>query len=66
MVNQTFQSGVVVVRSNPSTQEAEADEVQGHHGLQSEFQVIQGYIERPYLKKKKKDKDGPYSLPCLT
>ena len=39
----------------PSTQEAETDGplcVEGHPGLQSEFQESQGYVERPGLKNK--------------
>ena len=38
-----------MAHSNPSTQEAEAGGflVQGQHGLQSEFQVSQGYTKKP-------------------
>jgi hypothetical protein len=41
---------VVVHAFNPSTQEAET----GQPGLQSEFQDIQGYTEKPCLEKKKR------------
>ena len=40
---------VVVHAFNPSVREAEA----GQPGLQSEFQDIQGYTEKPCLKKPK-------------
>jgi hypothetical protein len=38
---------------NPRTLEAEAGGVQGQPGLQSEFQVSQGYTEKSYLEKNK-------------
>jgi hypothetical protein len=43
---------------NPSTWEAEAgrSRVQGWPGQHGEFEANQGYIVRPYLKKKKKEK----------
>ena len=43
---------------NPSTQEAEAGGslcFHGQPGLQSEFQVSQGYTEKPCLKKPKEN-----------
>ena len=45
---------------NPSTQEAEAGRslwVPGQPGLQSELQDSQGYTEKPYLEKPKKEKE---------
>jgi hypothetical protein len=43
---------------NPSTPEADTGEslwIRGHPGLQRGFQDSQGYIEKPYLKEKKKE-----------
>jgi hypothetical protein len=57
----------------PSTQEAEVGgslRIQGQPGLQSEFQLGQGYIEKPCLKKqqakyiKTKKKAQCFDLHC--
>jgi hypothetical protein len=48
--------GVVAHAFNPSTREAEAGEVRGQPGLESEFQDSQSYTEKPCLEKSKKKK----------
>jgi hypothetical protein len=56
-----FLSCVVVVHVfNPSAQEANAGGsllVRSQHGLQSEFQVCQGYTEKPCFREKTKNKN---------